>query len=66
MTDKEKLIDELTKLVEDTNTDLDDLVHEIVSQTASAINNDGPRAQVEFLLDECGEEVLREHIAEPQ
>jgi hypothetical protein len=30
---------------------LDDLVHDLKSEEASEINNNGPEAQVEFLLD---------------
>lgn len=41
--------------------DLDELVHEVISKTASSINNGGLEAQIEFLIDKLGaHEVERE------
>jgi hypothetical protein len=48
----------LVALAEELDVDpfhLDDLVHDLSSNSASEINNDGLEAQIPFLLDEVGE-----------
>lgn len=50
-------IDDLVARAEELNLgseDLDELVHEIVSQQASSINNGGLEDQIEFLVQTCG------------
>lgn len=42
--------------------DLDELVHEVVSKTASSINNGGLEAQIEFLVDELGSYEVEKEI----
>jgi hypothetical protein len=42
------------------DADLDDQVHEVMTLKASAINNAGIDAQLEFLADECGVKWLEE------
>ncbi|MFG1857436.1 hypothetical protein ACGFJT_36765 [Actinomadura geliboluensis] len=39
--------------------DLDDAVHDAASEHASRVNDDGPRAQLEFLIDAYGVEEAR-------
>jgi hypothetical protein len=46
--------------------DLDELVHETVSQQASAINNGGLQAQIEFLVRAYGRERARSLIEDCQ
>lgn len=43
------------------DADLDDQVHEVMSLKASAINNAGVDAQLDFLADECGLKWLEEY-----
>ena len=47
---------------------LDTLVHDVKSREASAVNNDGLRAQVEFLLASgcTGEEILAQAGFKPE
>jgi hypothetical protein len=48
----------MVALAEELNVDprgLDDVVHDLVSNTASEINNGGLEAQIAYLLDEVGE-----------
>ncbi len=44
--------------------DLDEMVHEIYSGYASAINNAGLDGQLEFLRDELGDEALLDRVKE--
>jgi 16S rRNA C1402 N4-methylase RsmH len=43
---------------------LDDEVHDIMSANATNINNEGYKAQIDFILKEYGEEVGLERIKE--
>lgn len=48
----------LVALADELNVDprrLDDLVHDLISNSASEINNGGLEAQIAYLLDEVGE-----------
>ena len=45
-------------------TDLDDEVHELKSHEASAINNAGLGDQLEYLLEQAGEEYLESLLGE--
>ncbi|MGP4027348.1 hypothetical protein [Actinomadura sp. 3N407] len=38
---------------------LDDFVHDAASERASRVNNDGPQAQLEFLVDAYGVDVVQ-------
>ena len=44
--------------------DLDEMVHEIHSEFAAAINNSGADGQLEFLRQELGDEALLERVKE--
>jgi hypothetical protein len=44
--------------------DLDEMVHEIHSEYAAAINNSGVDGQLEFLRQELGDEALLDRIRE--
>lgn len=56
-----KLIDRLQVTIgdEDLSIRLDDLVHELKSKEASAINNGGVYEQVSYILEQQGEEGIR-------
>ncbi len=43
---------------------LDDLVHDVASETASAINNGGLSAQIEYLVEQIGAAETREALAQ--
>jgi len=43
---------------------LDDEIHDIMSANATNINNEGYKAQIDFILKEYGEEVGLERIKE--
>lgn len=45
-------------------TDLDAEVHELKSIEASDINNGGLGEQLQYLLDQCGEDYLKNLIGE--
>jgi hypothetical protein len=50
--------DELIKAVIDQGeTCLDSVVHDLKSMEGSAINNSGAGSQVDFIIEQCGEEV---------
>lgn len=53
-----KLIEEIA--ARHAPSDLDDHVHELKSKEASAINNAGIEAQVTYLVEQGGEEWVRE------
>lgn len=42
------------------SSDFDEHIHELKSKEASAINNLGPEEQVNYLIEECGEDWVRE------
>lgn len=44
--------------------DLDDLVHDVMSERASQLNNEGLSGQLSFLLLELGEQEFAEKLAE--
>ena len=44
--------------------DLDDVVHDAVSSTASAVNNGGLSAQIAFLIEQLGTEETKRLIEE--
>jgi acyl carrier protein len=46
------VIDRMTQVIE--AGELDDMVHDIVSQQATAINNEGVRSQIQYLHDHGG------------
>ena len=48
----DKTLNEIEKLVGEDFDILDELVHEVMAEKASLINNDGIEAQVKFLLSE--------------
>lgn len=52
-----KALDEAGHLYTDL---LDDIVHEIASRHASAINNEGSETQVKYIIDQLGPEALKE------
>lgn len=42
------------------SSDFDDHIHELKSKEASAINNAGPEEQLKYLIEQCGEDWVRE------
>jgi len=48
---KQETLDKIVELSENGSESLDDLVHDIVSEIASAVNNEGPESQVQYLID---------------
>jgi hypothetical protein len=57
--DPEKIIGDLAAKLEKQGyeqEELDDLVHDLASQAAATVNNQGPEAQIRFLLEEMGSE----------
>jgi len=57
---------EIEKLLFENNDEevLDDEIHDIMSANATNINNEGYKAQIDFILKEYGEEVGLERIKE--
>jgi len=58
----QELLGELFSKLQSEN--LDEMVHEIHSEFASAINNQGVDRQLEFLRDELGDKELVERVKE--
>jgi hypothetical protein len=50
--EEERTLSELRETVEE--EELDDVVHDAASSLASQVNNGGPDAQVDFLVDQFG------------
>lgn len=61
--DMEELVEQLEKAGINCE-DLDDYVHDLKSQEASAINNSGLEAQLEYIYGDIGKEVFDRAIKE--
>ena len=55
----EKVLSDIDKSGEADTGLLDELVHDLVSKTASDINNGGDRSQVEYIISQLGPEGLK-------
>lgn len=63
--DRQKLLERAEKIAKDVDEDfLDESVHDVKNQEASSINNQGVRAQAEFLIDEMGQAEFEEFLVD--
>lgn len=52
--DDEELIAQAIKILQDSGHDIDEIIHDHFSATASGVNNGGIEAQARFLVEEYG------------
>lgn len=53
---EEELIEKIQKILEESGRNIDFVIHDIVSERASNVNNTGIKGQAKFFLEEFGED----------